>query len=112
MDHDLPSIPDSLVENLAFNLGEAAAVSWLEGAVVRARVLVQEWALRPLEVLSGGSMSLCIKCAGADGELLVLKIPASIDGGAAERSNDRRDRATIRPDLTRMSDGRLGRPIP
>jgi streptomycin 6-kinase len=84
MDHDLPPIPDSLVENLAFNLGEAAAASWLEGAVVRARVLVQEWELRPLQVLSGGSMSLCIKCADADGALLVLKIPASIDGGAAE----------------------------
>jgi streptomycin 6-kinase len=84
MDNDLPPIPQSLVENLAFNLGEAAALTWLEGAVVRARVLVQEWELRPLEVLSGGSMSLCVKCEGADGELLVLKMPASIDGGAAE----------------------------
>jgi streptomycin 6-kinase len=84
MDNDLPPIPASLVENLAFNLGEAAAVSWLQGALVRARVLVEEWRLRPLEVLSGGSMSLCLKCAGVDDELLVLKIPASIDGGAAE----------------------------
>lgn len=84
MDIDLPPIPDSLVENLAFNLGEAAAVAWLEGAVLRARVLVQEWELRPLEVLAGGSMSLCLKCEGADGALLVLKIPASIDGGVAE----------------------------
>ncbi len=84
MDDDLPPIPDSLVENLAFNLGAAAAVTWLEGAVLRARVLCQEWELRPLQVLSGGSMSLCIKCAGTDGELLVLKIPAGLDGGAAE----------------------------
>jgi streptomycin 6-kinase len=84
MDDDLPPIPDSLVQNLAFNLGEAAALSWLEGAVLRAQVLVREWGLRPLEVLSGGSMSLCLKCADAGGELLVLKIPASIDGGAAE----------------------------
>lgn len=84
MDDDLPPIPDSLVENLAFNLGEAAAVTWLEGAVLRARVLCREWELRPLQVLSGGSMSLCIKCAGTDGELLVLKIPAGLDGGAAE----------------------------
>jgi streptomycin 6-kinase len=81
---DLPPIPDSLVENLAFNLGEAAAVSWLEGAVLRAQVLVQDWGLRPLQVLAGGSMSLCLKCEGADGELLVLKLPASIEGGAAE----------------------------
>jgi streptomycin 6-kinase len=84
MDNDLPPIPDSLVENLAFNLGAAAAATWLEGAVLRARVLCQEWELRPLQVLSGGSMSLCIKCAGPGGELLVLKIPASLDGGAAE----------------------------
>ena len=84
MENDVPPIPASLVENLAFNLGEAEAASWLEGAVVRARVLIQEWRLRPVQVLSGGSMSLCIKCEGSDGELLVLKIPANIDGGAAE----------------------------
>jgi streptomycin 6-kinase len=84
MENDVPPIPASLVENLAFNLGEAEAASWLEGAVVRARVLIQEWRLRPVEVLSGGSMSLCIKCEGSQDELLVLKIPANIDGGAAE----------------------------
>jgi streptomycin 6-kinase len=84
MEIDVPPIPASLVENLAFNLGEAEAASWLEGAVVRARALLQEWRLLPLEVLSGGSMSLCIKCEGSDGDLLVLKIPANADGGAAE----------------------------
>lgn len=84
MDNDVPPIPQSLVENLAFNLGEAEAAAWLEGARIRARVLIQEWRLRPLQVLSGGSMSLCIKCGGPDGEMLVLKVPASIEGGAAE----------------------------
>lgn len=84
MENDVPPIPEVLVENLAFNLGEAEAAMWLEGARVRARVLIQEWRLRPLEVLTGGSMSLCIKCSGPEDELLVLKIPANIDGGAAE----------------------------
>jgi streptomycin 6-kinase len=84
MENDVPPIPHSLLENLAFTLGESEAVTWLESAKVRARVLIQDWQLRPIEVLSGGSMSLCIKCAGPDGELLVLKVPASIEGGAAE----------------------------
>lgn len=84
MENDVPPIPESLVEDVAFNLGKAEAATWLDGAVLRARVLIQEWSLRPLQVLTGGSMSLCIKCEGPDSDLLVLKIPASIDGGAAE----------------------------
>ena len=52
MENDVPPIPASLVENHAFNLGEAEAASWLEGAVVRARLLIQEWRLRPVQTLS------------------------------------------------------------
>lgn len=84
MDHDVPPIPTSLVENLAFNLGEAQALAWLDGAIVHARALAEAWDLRPVEVLSGGSMSLCMRCATADDEELVLKVPADLGAGAAE----------------------------
>lgn len=81
----LPPIPDSLREDLAFNLGgREAADAWLAGAAETAEALAEAWELRPLEVLSGGSFSLCVKCAGPKGELLVLKVPASLEGGAAE----------------------------
>ena len=84
MAHDVPPIPPSLVENLAFTLGEAGARAWLAGAVVHARELMAAWSLRPLEVLAGGSMSLCIRCEGAGGDALVLKVPAGVESGAAE----------------------------
>jgi streptomycin 6-kinase len=85
LDTLLPPIPDSLRENLAYNLGGASvAEAWLAEAAACASALVEAWRLRPLEVLSGGSFSLCVKCAGPDGELLVLKVPASRADGAAE----------------------------
>ena len=84
MAHDVPPVPASLVENLAFTLGEEGARAWLEGAVGHARALMASWSLRPLEVLAGGSMSLCIRCEGEDGAALVLKIPAGAEAGAAE----------------------------
>jgi streptomycin 6-kinase len=84
MAHDVPPVPDSLVENLAFTLGDEGARVWLERAVVHARELMAAWSLRPLEVLAGGSMSLCVRCLGADGDDLVLKVPAGIEAGAAE----------------------------
>jgi streptomycin 6-kinase len=84
MAHDVPPVPASLVENLAYTLGDEGARVWLEGAVVHARELAAAWALRPLEVLAGGSMSLCLRCEGADGAELVLKIPAGVEAGAAE----------------------------
>ncbi|MGN6575972.1 MAG: aminoglycoside phosphotransferase family protein [Nocardioides sp.] len=77
-------MPASLVENLAYTLGDEGARVWLDGAVVHARELMAAWSLRPLEVLAGGSMSLCIRCVGADGEELVLKVPAGLESGAAE----------------------------
>jgi streptomycin 6-kinase len=84
MEHDVPPIPASLVENLAFILGESEAVAWLEDAVRLARALADAWELRPVEVMSGGSMSLCVRCEGVDGEQLVLKIPADVAAGTAE----------------------------
>lgn len=81
---DVPPIPDRLREDLAFNLGEDEAVAWLAAAVEQARLLLEAWDLRPDEVLAGGTMSLCVKCTGADGDERVLKIPASRQGGAAE----------------------------
>lgn len=82
--HQLPEIPDSLRENLAFTLGDADATTWLATAVGLAEELLTHWQLRPLEVLSGGSMSLCIKCEDDEGELFVLKIPANVQCGADE----------------------------
>lgn len=81
----LPPVPDSLRENLAFNLGGVdQAESWLAEALDRAGELVEQWRLDPVEVLSGGAFSLCLRCTGDQGEELVLKIPASLAGGAAE----------------------------
>lgn len=80
----LPPVPDSLRENLAFVLGAERAETWLVEAAECARRLVQEWELTPLEVLTGGSFSLCLRCVDAAGEQTVLKVPAGIDGGAAE----------------------------
>lgn len=79
----VPPIPDSLRENLAYGLGREASERWLEHAAARAEELFEAWGLVPDQVLSGGSESLCVKCGGPDGET-VLKIPASIAGGAAE----------------------------
>jgi streptomycin 6-kinase len=84
MDLDIPPIPASLIENLSFTLGEAEALAWLDRAVVHARALADAWQLRPVEVLSGGSMSLCVRCTGAEGEELVLKVPANVEAGAVE----------------------------
>jgi len=84
MAHDVPPVPASLVENLAFTLGDDGARVWLDAAVVHARDLMALWALAPLEVLAGGSMSLCIRCLGEGGEELVLKVPADVESGAAE----------------------------
>ncbi len=84
MAHDVPPVPDSLVENLAFTLGEEGARAWLARAVVHARALMADWSLRPVEVLAGGSMSLCIRCEGEDGAALVLKVPAGVESGASE----------------------------
>lgn len=84
LQHQLPQVPDSLRENLAFTLGDAGADSWLDEAAQHAEQLFHAWRLRPLEVLSGGSMSLCVKCEGEDGAALVLKIPANLECGADE----------------------------
>lgn len=84
MAHDVPPVPASLVENLAFTLGEQGARAWLERAVVHAGELMAAWSLRPLEVLAGGSMSLCVRCEDEGGAALVLKIPAGVEAGAAE----------------------------
>ena len=81
--HAVPAIPDSLRENLAYGLGEPEAERWLADAVERAEELFDAWALEPEQVLSGGSESLCVKCTGADGDT-VLKLPASVPGGADE----------------------------
>lgn len=83
MGHAVPAIPDSLRENLAYGLGEAEAEVWLADAVRRAEALFDAWALEPEQVLTGGSESLCVKCTGHDGDT-VLKLPASVPGGAAE----------------------------
>ena len=80
----LPPVPDSLRENLAFVLGPERAETWLVEAVECARRLVREWELTPLEVLTGGSFSLCLRCMDAGGAGSVLKVPAGADGGAAE----------------------------
>lgn len=84
LSHQLPEIPDSLRENLAFNLGDTGAASWLASAADLATDLVAHWRLRPLEVLTGGSMSLCVKCEDEDGRLVVLKVPANVEAGADE----------------------------
>lgn len=81
--HAVPVIPDSLRENLAYGLGEAEAERWLADAVERAQELFDAWELEPEQVLSGGSESLCVKCTGPDGDT-VLKLPASVPGGADE----------------------------
>ena len=81
--HAVPAIPDSLRENLAYGLGSEQAERWLADAVERAEELFEAWDLEPEQVLSGGSESLCVKCTGADGDT-VLKLPASVPGGAAE----------------------------
>jgi streptomycin 6-kinase len=64
-------------------LGAAEAERWLAGAVNRAEQLFDAWDLEPEQVLGGGSESLCVKCTGADGDT-VLKLPASVSGGADE----------------------------
>ena len=86
MPYDVPPVPDSLLEDLVWSLGEEQAVVWLEQAKGTARHLFDTWALTPVEVLSGGSMSLCVKCDGPDGAELVLKVPASVLGGASEKA--------------------------
>lgn len=83
-DHDLPPVPEALRENLAFVLGEERAEAWLGEAADHARRLVAAWSLVPREVLTGGSFSLCLRCHGADGAELVLKVPAGLESGAAE----------------------------
>ena len=83
MGHAVPAIPDSLRENLAYGLGEAEAERWLADAIGRAEALFDAWGLEPEQVLSGGSESLCVKCTGELGDT-VLKLPASVPGGAAE----------------------------
>lgn len=80
----LPPVPDSLRENLAFVLGAEEADTWLVGADECARRLVQDWRLTPLEVLTGGSFSLCLRCRDERGAETVLKVPASPEHGAAE----------------------------
>ena len=81
----LPPVPESLRENLAYNLGGSdVAEEWLAGAVERAQSLAAQWRLTPREVLSGGSFSLCIRCTDPEGREVVLKIPASLEGGADE----------------------------
>lgn len=84
MGYSVPPIPASLRENLAYGLGEVEAQRWLEHAVERAEELFDRWDLVPEEVLTGGSESLCVKCQGPDGSAQVLKLPASLPGGAAE----------------------------
>ena len=84
MRHEVPPVPDSLLEDLVFSLGESGARVWLAQAVAAAEDLMAQWGLEPHEVLTGGSMSLCIKCEGTDGADLVLKIPANVTGGATE----------------------------
>jgi hypothetical protein len=37
MAHDVPPVPASLVENLAYTLGDEGARAWLDGAEVHAR---------------------------------------------------------------------------
>lgn len=83
MGKPVPRIPDSLRENLAYGLGEAESERWLTQAVTRAQALFVVWELVPEQVLTGGSESLCVKCAGHDGET-VLKIPANVASGTAE----------------------------
>ena len=83
MGHAVPAIPGSLRENLAYGLGAAEADRWLAEAVDRAEQLFDVWDLEPVQVLAGGSESLCVKCTGADGDT-VLKLPASVPGGADE----------------------------
>lgn len=83
MGHAVPAIPDSLRENLAYGLGAAEAERWLAGAIDRAEQLFDAWDLEPEQVLGGGSESLCVKCTGAYGDA-VLKLPASVSGGADE----------------------------
>lgn len=83
MGHAVPAIPDSLRENLAYGLGAAEAERWLAVAVERAEELFDAWDLEPEQVLAGGSESLCVKCTGPDGDT-VLKLPASVSGGAGE----------------------------
>jgi streptomycin 6-kinase len=80
----LPPVPDSLRENLSFVMGAERADAWLVGAVDRARRLVQAWRLKPLEVLTGGSFSLCLRCVDDVGAETVLKVPAGVAEGAAE----------------------------
>ena len=76
----VPPVPQALLGELAFSLGEAGAQVWLEAAVETARDLMTRWRLTPLEVLTGGTMSLCLLCADATGRRCVLKVP----GGPAE----------------------------
>lgn len=84
MGHSVPPVPESLRENLAYGLGDAEARRWLGHAVERAEELLERWDLVPQMVLTGGSESLCVKCEGPDGSPQVLKLPASLPGGAAE----------------------------
>ena len=79
----VPPVPASLRDNLAYGLGEDEAERWLAHAVRRADALLDAWRLAPLEVLPGGSESLCVLCDSTDGKT-VLKLPASVTGGAAE----------------------------
>ncbi len=55
MRYDVPTVPDSLLEELAFSLGESGAQLWLADAVATAGDLIERWELVPHEVLSGGS---------------------------------------------------------
>lgn len=82
----VPAIPRGLLGELAYSLGEAGARRWVAQAVEVARDLMAAWDLVPVEVLSGGSMSLCVKCRDAEGAPVVLKVPAGVPGGRAERA--------------------------
>ncbi len=84
MGYDVPPVPGALLEDLEYTLGPAHARRWLEEAKTTAGRLIHEWDLVPLSVLTGGAESLCVHCRSAEGQELVLKVPASVRGGAAE----------------------------
>lgn len=84
--HDVPPIPQTLSAELAFTLGADGAARWLGAAVELATELMSAWELAPRQVLAGGSMSLCVKCERVDGTSVVLKVPADLEGGDAERA--------------------------
>ncbi|QNN54422.1 hypothetical protein [Nocardioides mesophilus] len=84
MGYDVPPVPETLIEDLAYNLGEVEARRWLVAAREVAGRLIAQWQLVPHQVLAGGAMSLCVKCADPEGRELVLKVPTDVAGGAAE----------------------------